>query len=86
MNNFNILATPSTREKSGGGYSFISYISTLLKTIIVPRQMGAGTAHKRRGDEEFRENSQPNVPHMVRSTVAERETREVMASGMSVAS
>ena len=40
-----------TSQNTDGG------ISTILKTIIVPSQMGAGTGHRRRGAEEFRENA-----------------------------
>jgi hypothetical protein len=62
-------------------------LSILLKTIIVPSQIGAGTGHRRRGAEEFREiKSQDHGVCRIRwSTVAEREVREVMASRTSAA-
>ena len=64
-----------------------SCISSILKMNILPSQMGLGTGNKRWKAEEFsRKFTTPRIiPHTVRSSVAEREAREVMASGTSAA-
>ena len=56
------------------------YISTILKTIIVPSQMGAGTGHiswryHMTTTKSFREYENTHM-YTVRSTVTEREARE----------